>query len=109
MDMPSFGVVTRGFPLLGKSITDPVASNLLTVFLTVCLCIDSLRAISLHFNPDSTTFSILFNYKRESNGILKLQTDTDSEKNANILNQISSTQLTPLTIEAQLKLGNCVF
>ena len=80
-----FGVVTRGFPLLGKSTTDPVAANLLTVFLTVCLCIDCLRAVSLHFNPASTTSSILFNHKRESNGTLKLQMDTDSEKNCQYL------------------------
>ena len=109
MDSSSFGVVTRGPPLLGKSTSDPVAANLLTVFLTVYLCIDSLRAISLCCNPASTTPNILFSDRRESNGILKLQTDTDSEKKDNILNQISSTQLTPLTIEAQLKLGNCVF
>ena len=109
MDRSSFGVVF-GCPLLGKSTADPVAANLLTVFLTVCLCIDSLRAISLHFNPASTTSSILLNHKRESNGILKLQTDTDSEKKiANILNQKSSTQLTPLTNEVHLMLGNCVF
>ena len=109
MDMSSFGVFTRDFPLLGKSSTNPVAAKLLTVFLTVCLCIDCLRATSLHFNQASTTSSILFNHKRESNDILKLQTDTDSEIIANILNQINSTQLTPLTIEAQLKLGNCIF
>ena len=41
-------------PLLGKSAKDPVAANLLTVFLTGCLCIASHRAISVYCNQAST-------------------------------------------------------
>ena len=53
-------LVTRGRPLHGKSATDPVTANLLTVFLTVCLCIASRRARLVYCNPASTIPSIFF-------------------------------------------------
>ena len=66
-------VVTRGHPLLGKSATDPVAANLLTVFRTVFLWIASRPAISLYCIPASTIPHILDLRWGVSSGILKLK------------------------------------